>query len=125
MDFKKLIPQSLKRLIFKGYAIKVFNDAVERAEEAHRNDPKGRRYYVFGTANGDLKITTADEETRDRKRDTRLLVPNVRKPYVLRKQSFYYTKSDVCKRKYQPQGMQDWESKVHRDMFIEWYFKHH
>lgn len=125
MEILKFIPKPLRKLLFRGYAIKMYNDACNRADEAHNNDKEGHRYYVLGTMSGDLKITTADEETRDRKRDKHLLKQSVRKPYVLRKQSFYYTKSNVCKDKYQPQGMLEYEKEVHQDMFIEWYFKHH
>lgn len=125
MEIKNLIPRFIKMLIFERHAINLYKDACSRADEAHKTDPEGHRYYVIGTVGGDLKITTADEETRDRKRDKRLLKSSIRKPYVLRKQSFYYTASDVCKDKYQPQGMLDFEKDVHQKMFVEWYFKHH
>ncbi len=119
------LPRFLRKFLCKYYAIRMYNDACKQAEEAHAADPKHRRYFVIGCANGDLKVTTVDEETRDRRRDHTVLKKSIRKPYVLRKQSFYYTASDVCKHKYKPVGMMDFEADVHRKMFIDWYFKKH
>ena len=125
MNLKRFIPKAIKMLFFERYAINIYNKACEEAEMLHEQDEKHRRYYVVGTASGDLKVTSADEETRDRKRDKIITHPSVRSPYVLRRQSFYYTASSVCKKKYQPQGMQDFEKEEHKKMFVEWYFKKH
>ena len=119
------LPTFLRRFLCKYYAIRMYDKACRQAEAAHAADPKHRRYFVIGCTNGDLKVTTADEEIRDRRRDRHVLKKSVCKPYVLRKQSFYNTASDVCKRKYVPAGMMDFEADTHRKMFIDWYFKKH
>lgn len=116
---------AIRRFFYKYYAIQLYNDACRKAEEAHANDPKHRRYFVIGTMSGDLKVTNADEETRDRRRDRHALKKSVRKPYVLRRQSFYYTSSDVCKKKFQPVGMLEFEQDAHCKAFVDWYFKKH
>lgn len=118
----KFIPTFLRKLLFRGHAIHQYEKAVQMAEDAHAADPNGRRYFVFGTKHGDLKVTTADEEIRDRRRDHRVLKPDIFSPYVLRKQAFYFTPSKLCKKKYNPDRMQDFEKEVHRQQFIDWYF---
>lgn len=125
MEWRKLIPAPLRKLILKGYAMKMYNDAVEIAERKHREDEKGRRYFVIGTKYGDLKVVNVDEETRMRRNDPHPLTRSIRRPYKLRRQSFYYTASKVCTRKYQPQGMTEWEKEEHLKLFIEWYFRMH
>ena len=119
---KLKLPNFLRKLLFKGFAMKLYQDAVEQAEKAHAADPKGRRYFVFGNKYGDLKVTTADEEIRDRRRDKRVLKPDIFSPYVLRSQAFYFTASKLCKRKYKPTGMLDFEKEAHMKKFIDWYF---
>lgn len=125
MELKKFIPLPIRKFFLKSYAIRMFEDACRKADEAHNADPEGHRYYVLPVKGGNLKVTTADEETRARRNVKTLDYRNVRKPYRLRRQSFYFTESKVCKPKFQPQGMQPFEREESRKKFIEWYFQHH
>lgn len=112
------------RLFFgRKYADAILDEAIEKANKCHEAD--GRRYFVLPTKGGDLKVTNGDYETRERVRDKRLLKKSVRKPYQLRRESYYFTASKVCKAKYQPQGMQDFELDAMRKVFYRWYFRHH
>ena len=110
-------------LVSRKYADAMLDEAIEKANELHQKT--GHRYFVLPTSSGNLKVTDVDNETRDRIRDKRLLKKSVRKPYQLRRESYYFTASKICKNKYQPQGMQDWEIEAMRKMFYRWYFKHH
>lgn len=123
MKIEKFIPRFIRKFIFKKYALKMYDDAVAKANALHELD--GHRYFVLPTMSGDLKVTNGDEETRDRVRDKRVLKRSIRKPYQLRRESFYFTASDVCKRKYQRTAMLDWEIKEHKKMFLRWYFTKH
>jgi len=123
MKLENFIPRFLKKIIFKKYALSMFEDAIKKANDLYELD--GHRYFVLPTKAGDLKVTNGDEETRDRIRDKRVLKRSVREPYQLRRESFYYTASDVAKRKYQQTAMLDWELEEHKKMYLEWYFKHH
>ena len=123
MNWKRLIPVRLRMLISRKYADMILDEAIEKAEQMHFMT--GKRYYVFPTKGGDLKVTDADTETRDRKRDKRLLKKSVRKPYQLRREAYYFTASEVCKKKYQPQGMEKWEAEAMRKLFYKFWFQHH
>lgn len=123
MNISRFIPRFIRKFIFKQYAIQIFEDAVRKAEDMHSKD--GHRYFVLPTKSGDLKVTNIDEETRDRTRDKRVLKRSVRLPYQLRRESFYFTASDVAKSKYKKNGMVEWEKEQHKQLFLEWYFRHH
>ena len=114
---------SLRLLISRKYADAMLDEAVEKANAEYERT--GHRYFVLPTKGGDLKVTNVDYETRDRVRDKRLLKKSVRKPYQLRKESYYFTPSKVCKGKFQKQGMQDWEKEAMRKIYYRWYFKYH
>ena len=125
MNIISYLPLPVRKLLLKGQAYSMYEKACAEADAAHAADPKGHRYFVLPTKSGDIKVTTADEETRARRNVATPSFRNVRKPYKLRRQSFYFTPSGLCKQKYQPQGMQPFEVEEHRKMFIEWYFRHH
>lgn len=122
---RKILPLSIRKFIYKRYADKMLDDAVALADSKYRED--GHRYYVLPCKNGNLKVTNVDTETRDKSRlaDKRLLKRSVRKPYQLRRESFYFTKSDVCKEKYNPDGMLDWELEAGRETYYDWFFSRH
>lgn len=117
-----VLPLKARMFLFRKYADKMLDDAISRAEHLH--DIDGHRYYVLPTKSGNLKVTNVDIETRDPSRlnDHRLLKRTVRKPYQLRKESFYFTPSKVCKQKYNPDRMLDWELDAIRKKFYDWYF---
>lgn len=123
MNWKKLIPTSLRMLISRKYADAMLDDAINKANEEYKRT--GHRYFVYPMKDGNLKVTNAEYETRDRKRDKRLLKKSTHSPYKLRREAYYFTPSNVCKSKYQPQGMQDWEVDAMRKIYYRWYFQHH
>lgn len=118
----KVLPLKARKYLFQKYADKMLDDAIERAEKLHEKD--GHRYFVLPTKSGDLKVTNIDIETRDKSRlnDKRLLKRGVRSPYQLRRESFYFTASDICKKRYNPDGMLDWELEAIRKKYYDWYF---
>lgn len=118
----KLLPLKARKFLFQKYADHMLDDAISRAEQLHAQD--GHRYFILPTKSGNLKVTNVDIETRDpaRLRDRRLLKRSVRMPYQLRRESFYFTASDVCKKKYNPDRMLDWELEAMRKKFYDWYF---
>lgn len=123
--FRAFIPLPIRKFLFRRFADKMLQDAIDLAESRYRED--GHRYFVLPTKGGNLKVTNIDTETRDRSRlnDKRLRKRSVRKPYQLRKEAFYFTPSDVCKRKYNPDRMLDWELEAGRDAYYDWYFSRH
>lgn len=123
MNWRRFIPTSVRLFFGRKYADAILDEAIEIANKCHEED--GRRYFVLPTKSGNLKVTNGDYETRERVRDKRLLKKSVRKPYQLRRESYYFTASRVCKEKYQPQGMQDFELEAMRKVFYRWYFRYH
>ena len=120
-----ITPLRVRKYLFKRYADKMLQEAIDKAEAMYRQD--GHRYFVLPCKNGSLKVTNIDTETRDgsRIKDKRLLKKSVRKPYQLRKEAFYFTASDICKKKYNPNGMMDWEFEAGRDLYYDWFFSRH
>lgn len=119
---KSVLPLSVRKYLFTWYADRLFDEAMQKADELARKD--GHRYYVLPTKSGNLKVTNVDIETRDPSRlnDKRLLKRSVRKPYQLRKESFYFTASKYCNKKYNPEGMLQWEVDAMRMKYHDWYF---
>ena len=123
MKLKSFIPRFIRMFISRKYADSMLDEAIEKADELHLKT--GKRYFVLPTVSGDLKVTDVDNETRDRRRDNHILKKSVRKPYQLRRESYYFTASDVCKDRFHPEGMQPWEVEAMRKLFYKFYFKHH
>ena len=119
---RKLLPLAVRKYIYRHYAEKLLQEAIALAEKKHAED--GHRYFILPCKNGKLKVTNADTETRDPSRlnDKRLLKRSVRKPYQLRKESFYFTASKVCKQKFVPDAMQEWELNAMRKKYYDWFF---
>lgn len=122
---RTILPLKAREFIYRQYADHVLQQAIDLAEANYRKD--GHRYYVLPCKNGKLKVTNVDTETRDKSRlnDKRLLKRTVRMPYQLRKESFYFTASDVCKKKYNPSAMLPWELEAGRKNYHDWFFSSH
>lgn len=129
MDFKSvlrhILPLKVRKFIYKKYAEKMFQEAIDKANKMHQID--GHRYFVLPCKNGNLKVTNVDTETRDKSRlgDKRLLKKSVRKPYQLRKEAFYFTASKYCKKKFNPDAKYDWEVEAGKDAYYDWFFTKH
>lgn len=123
MNIRRFIPKAIRYLLFRTYADAMLDEAISEAEQMY--EQTGRRHFVLPAKHGNLKVTDIDNETRDRKRDKRLLKRSVRKPWQLRRESYYFTPSDKCKRKFNPDRMQQWEADAMRKKFYEFYFQHH
>lgn len=123
--FRTILPLSIRKFIYRKYADKLLYQAIEMARQKYLDD--GHRYYVLPCKNGKLKVTNADTETRDPSRlnDKRLLKKSVRKPYQLRKESFYFTGSRVCKAKFNPEEMLEWELEAMKEKYYNWFFTKH
>lgn len=121
MKLKRLIPFRVRLFFVKKYADIMLEDAISKSEDLHDKD--GHRYFVLPAVGGNLKVTNIDQETRDRRRDHRLLKKSVLKPYQLRRESFYFTASRFCKDKYNPDKMQNWELEATKKTYYRWYLR--
>lgn len=123
MSIRNFIPKFLRYLLFRKFADAMFDEAISEAEQMF--EQTGKRHFVLPAKHGNLKVTDVDTETRDRRRDHRLLKRSVRKPWQLRRESLYFTPSRKCKKKFNPDRMQQWEVDAMRKQFYKFYFQYH